>query len=263
MSSSRTKPTPQATLEQWRERALAVPGEVLSASVPLPVLLDEAEIAAGFFRRRWKAVGDLPGLESAANAGFTAEAGADLLALRSAVVEADAAYRRVPSRPASPAARGRQVVRAIAATLAWYFDGDDAGPGRAQMEVLRRAHGEVGRSAGALAVELEAWAALAERYRAALEGLGGFEARQIDEARAITGALRERSPASRGVPLAKREALALRNKLVALLRDRLATLRAAARFVFRDHPAIAREATSEHERARRRAGRGAKKEPPP
>jgi len=253
---------PTAALEQWRGRALAVPGEVLSASVPLPVLLHEAAIAAGFFRRRWKAAGDVPGLESAATEAFTADAGSDVLALRSAVDQADSAYRQLPSRPPSPAARGRQVLRAITATLVWHFEGLDDGHGRAQMAALRRAHATIGRSARALALSLEDWAALAARHRAALDGLGGFEARQIDEARAIAGDLRQRSPASRGVPKEKREALSLRNKLVALLRDRLATLRAAARFVFRDHPAIAREVTSAHERERRRTGRGAKKEPP-
>lgn len=48
-----------------------------------------------------------------------------------------------------------------------------------------------------------------------------------------------------------REALVLRNKVIGLLSARISTVRAAARFVFRDRPEIVREATSTYERRRR------------
>ncbi|XYH95849.1 hypothetical protein ACMHYB_49995 [Sorangium sp. So ce1128] len=57
-----------------------------------------------------------------------------------------------------------------------------------------------------------------------------------------------------------REALVLRNKVIGLLSVRLSTVRAAARFVFRDRPDIVREATSAYERRRRaESARRAKK----
>jgi hypothetical protein len=264
MGSSRTAPAHSRTstsaprpgaLDAWRERALNVPGEILSSSVPLGVLLDEAAIAAAFFARRWKSTPAHAGLASAANASFTAATGRELGELREAVDEADAAYRAIPSRPSGAAAEGRRLVRAIVATLAWHLDGGDDVKARAQLDALRAAHAKVGRSALALARSLDDAAGLADAHRAAIAGLGGFDLRQIDAARSLAAALRERARAPREQPAEKREALALRNKLVALLRDRLATVRAAARFVFRDHPEIIREITSAHERARRTSGR--------
>jgi hypothetical protein len=264
MASSRTAParsrtasraTKPSALDAWRERALAVPGEVLSASVPLGVLLDEAAIAAAFFRRRWRSTADHAGLESAANASFTAAAGRELVELGRAVDEADAAYRATPARPPGPAARGRHLLREMLATLTWHLDDGDDAPARKQLADLRAARTKIGRSAPALATALEATARLAEPHRAALTGLGGFDSRQIDEAKRLAAALRARARAPRAQPEERREALALRNKLVALLRDRLATVRAAARFVFRDRPEIIREITSAHERARRTRSR--------
>jgi hypothetical protein len=232
-----------------------VPGEVLSASVPLGTLIDEAAIAAAFIRRRWKATAEHAGLESAANESFTASTGRELAELGIAVDEADAAYRAIPARAPSVAAEARRVLREIMATLAWHLDGGDQVRGRAALDSLRAAQAKIGRSASALATALDASAGLAAIHRAALTGLGGFDPRQIDAARVLARTLRERARAPRERPPAKREALALRNKLVALLRLRLATTRAAARFVFRDQPAIVREVTSAHERARRKLGR--------
>jgi hypothetical protein len=235
-----------------------VPGEVLSSSVPLHVLLNEAGLAAAFFRRHWKATADHAGLESAANESLTAATGRELLSLRSAVDQADVAHRLLPARPPSPAAEGRRVFREIMATLAWHFDAGDDARGRAQLDAVRTAHAKIGRSALALAQILEDTARFAEVHRAAIAGVGGFDPRRLDEAMALARTLRERSRAPRAPPEAKREALGLRNKLVALLRDRIATVRAAARFVFRDHPAIIREVTSAHERKRRKRGRAKK-----
>lgn len=265
MASSRTVPIHSSTssrsgerataLSTWRARALAVPGEVLSSSVPLDVLLDEAAIAATFFRRRWSTTAAHAGLESAANESLTAQTGRELTELRSAVIEAEEAHRRAPTRAPSPAAEGRRVLSEIVATLAWHLDGGDDVGGRAALDALRTAHAKVGRKAAALATALDDAARLAESYREAMTGLGGFDPRHIDAARILARALRERARAPREQPLEKREALALRNKLVALLRDRLATVRAAARFVFRDRPEIIREVTSAHERTRRTSGR--------
>ena len=252
-AGSRAAPAPTA-LERWRERALAVPGEVLSASVPLPVLLSEAGIVARFFEARWEATVELPGLASAANESLTAATGREVESLRDAVVEAGLDLLLLPEPPPSPAAAARGALRAILATLAWHLDnGDDEG-GRARLDALRAAQAKIGRKSLALAAALEDLAQFAAGYRAAIAGVGGFDPRQIDEALVLAHALRERALAPRRSPQA-REALGLRNKLVALLRDRIATVRAAARFVFREHPAIIREVTSAHERKRRKRTR--------
>jgi hypothetical protein len=233
---------------------------VLSSSVPLPVLLVEAGNAERFVEARWEATAEHPGLASAVNESFTAATGQEVGSLRDAVMEADLDYVlfAAQARAPSPAAEARRVLRAILATLAWHLDSGDDESGRAQLDALRAAHARVGRSAFALATALEDSARLAEGYRDAIAGVGGFDPQQIDEAMDFARALRERSRAPRRPPQPELEALGLRNKLVALLRDRLATVRAAARFVFRDHPAIIREVTSAHERKRRKRGRAKK-----
>jgi hypothetical protein len=97
-----------------------------------------------------------------------------------------------------------------------------------------------------------------------MDGLGGFEAAFIDEARDVAIALRER-PATPAVQSEDaKAALVLRNKVLTLLWDRMSAVRSAARFVFRGQPEIIREATSTYERRRRAAARrsGAKKPAP-
>ncbi|WP_437722481.1 hypothetical protein [Sorangium sp. So ce861] len=65
---------------------------------------------------------------------------------------------------------------------------------------------------------------------------------------------------SAGLGEKARDALLLRNKVIGLLNARISTVRAAARFVFRDRPDIVRESTSAYERRRRaEAKRRAKK----
>ena len=237
-----------------------MPGEVLSSSVPLPVLLVEAGSAARFFEARWEATDEHPGLASAVNESFTAATGQEVESLRDAVVEAnrDHMLLAAEAQAPSPAPEARRVLRAILATLAWHLDGGDDESGRAQLDALRAAHAGVGQKALALATALEDSARFAEGHREALAGVGGFDPRQLDQAMVLARALRERASAPRRPPRATREALGLCNKLVALLRDRVATVRAAARFVFRDHPEIIREVTSAHERKRRKRGRAKK-----
>jgi hypothetical protein len=91
-----------------------------------------------------------------------------------------------------------------------------------------------------------------------MDGLGGFDAAHIDEARTVAAELRARPSAAATGSDASRAALALRNKLVVLLMGRMSAVRAAARFVFRGQPEIVREVTSDYERRRRAAGRRAK-----
>ncbi len=163
---------------------------MLSASVPLPVLLAEAGIVARFFEARWEATAEHPGLASAANESLTAATGQELLSLLDAVNEANVDLRLLPDSPPSPAVEARGALRAILATLAWHLDnGDDEG-GRAQLDALRAAQAKIGRRSLALAAALEDLARFAEGYRAALAGVGGFDPRQIDEARVFARALR-------------------------------------------------------------------------
>lgn len=102
-----------------------------------------------------------------------------------------------------------------------------------------------------LAAALDDYAGFAELHRSRMDGLGGFDVALIDEARERARELRERS-AQRivGEPSAQREALDLRNRMATLLYERMQTVRAAARFVFRHNPETVRRVTSAYQRQR-------------
>jgi hypothetical protein len=75
--------------------------------------------------------------------------------------------------------------------LRWYFDDGKVSQGDAQLEALAKAH-DSAFSHDALAAALFDYAALAERHREAITGLGGFDGSIIDNAPKIALALRER-----------------------------------------------------------------------
>jgi len=76
----------------------------------------------------------------------------------------------------------------------------------------------------------------------------------IAEGETLARQLRER-PTTPTSPENTRRALDIRNRVATLLVDKMALVRAAARFVFRNQPEISRLATSSFERRRRRAQR--------
>jgi hypothetical protein len=144
----------------------------------------------------------------------------------------------------------------IRSTLEWYFDDGKEDESDAQLAALIRTHASP-TSHDAMAAALFDFAELADRHRAALSGLGGFNIAIVDEARAMALALRERSAGSTGLDVTRNEADAyvLRNRIGTLLSERMARTRAGAKFVFRKHPELVREVTSEYERRARSARR--------
>ena len=113
-----------------------------------------------------------------------------------------------------------------------------------------------------MALALEGYAELAGQHQDGLGQLAGFDVNLIEEARALAAALREQSAIAltRATPDAQRQALALRNRLLTLLADRVKRVRRAASYVFRSHPEITRKFTSVYERRQRSARRRAKQD---
>lgn len=144
----------------------------------------------------------------------------------------------------------------LTASLEWLFDDGVEDENDRALANLKAEHDRTPESLDALAAELFDYATLAEAHRAQLTGLGGFEPSLIDEAKQLAAALRERGAPSAGAS-AESDALMLRHQLATLLLDKMSLVRAAARFVFRRHPEVARQATSGYERRRRAANRRA------
>ncbi|MBI5479061.1 MAG: hypothetical protein HY906_09405 [Deltaproteobacteria bacterium] len=252
------------TRKWWDEAAWALPSDEFKATVPLYVLQGEAVDVAAFAAKYWDPKNAKsgkvlrPGLASAGK-NLPKKTVEEIRELQRAAEDAHSEYLLLvdPQAPADLLPRGRFVLGELTASLEWLFDDGVEDAKDAQLARVTTAHEGDPDTADALAGELVDYAALARPHRKELQGLGGFDAALIDEAPKLAAQLRDRPPAPVPPSAEERRALAYRNRLLTLLQARGGRGRAAARFVFRNHPAIIREATSAYERRRRAAARRA------
>jgi hypothetical protein len=252
------------TQQQWEAAAWALPESVEKLPIPFHVLAGEALDVTRFCQRNWEPALDrngqvtTPGLKSAVGNGtFNDNIARELLELHDVLQAAQTSYLLLASGPASaPMDRAHYLLGELRGVLEWFFDDGREDAADAQLERLVEEH-DGALSQDAVAAALFDFAALAERHRASIAGLGGFEAALIDEATTVARELRERSAGPAAIePLpAQRQALELRNRLGSLLYERMQRVRAAARFVFRRHAALVREVTSQYARRQRAAHR--------
>lgn len=219
-------------------------------SLPLQRLVLEARQLADFVERYWeprRARGRLPGLGAAAEAaGIKREVARDLRDLAGAVQSTDSELKATRVRVERlPLAAARAALRELRAPLRFLL----GAPERSGLARIEQA--SHGRSAYALALALEAHAALAEKHADALARLGDFAADLPERARRLALSLRE---PRRDVVAdeARRAKLRSRDALMTLLMERMRAVRGAARYVFRDHPRVLEQATSDYERKRKR-----------
>jgi hypothetical protein len=254
-------------LDTWRSEAAKVrEGAPVPLTTPLFVLAGEAVDVARFHAKYWKpqaetGTGKAPrrGLSSGMKGGHLGpKTGEEILSLREAVSQAQAQYFLTFDQQGNPMDRGYFLLGEITATLEYLLDDGVEDEKDAQLDKIDAAHAGDPESFDALAGALDDYAAFAEGHRKEMDGLGGFDAAHLDEARKVAKELRARPAVGATVSEKSRAALALRNKLMVLLVTRMSAVRAAARFVFRGQPEIVREVTSEYERRRRAAGRRAK-----
>ncbi len=219
------------------------------ASLPLRRLVLEAAGLAELVEVHWepRRAGRalLPGLAAAAAAvGLTREVSRDLRDLASAVQSADAELGATKARRQPfPLAEARRLLGELRAPLRFLL-----GSRAATRRAFAALEGPKGwRSAYAMASALETHAAFAEKHATELARLGDFSADLPERARRLAQALR--------LPRrdeARPEKLLVRDALATLLMDRMRAVRATVRFVFREHPALVRKATSDYERKRKR-----------
>lgn len=255
-------------LEKWKPMAWALEDVLDKLPVPFYVLAGEGLDVARFAQRYWEPSTDTqsgvvrPGLSSAVGAGqFSEGIAKEILELGNALQSAQSLYRLSVNAPdAAPVERAQYVMTEMRDVLQWYFDDGEENQNDAQLEQISQAHDSAA-SHDAIAAALFDYATLAEQHRDAIDGLGGFDAKVIDEARKIAQALRERSagPATIEPPPGQRQALELRNRIATLLYDRMQRVRSAARFVFRRQPDLVRKVTSAYARQQRAAYRRRKR----
>ncbi|MFO0605632.1 MAG: hypothetical protein U0324_20790 [Polyangiales bacterium] len=268
----------------WMGAARALPEASVGFTGPLAVLLGEAVDVARFAAQRWHPTLDahtkvavVPGLSSAVRADQPAAAfaatptlhagtGREILELHELTQRAQTTYLLSAASKSSDSPRVRAASRLVdlREAVASYLDDGVETDDDVRLERVRAAHAEDPETADALAGELVDYAALAEALLPGIQGYGDFDAAWIADARALAAALRARPDA----PVTDETAAALaaldaRNRLATLLAARMRLVRAKARFVFRAHPSLLREATSAYARRQRAAHRRQAKQPAP
>ena len=248
-------------------------------TTPLHVLLGEAVDVARFCELHWEpqfapVTGALlrPGLGTARGpAQLDKTIAEEILVLQQLVQQAQTAYV-LATTPAddTTVARARFVLDEIAAALEWLFGNADDDEHAAQLAAIEKAHKDDPDSDDAMASELADYVGLAFEVKDTLAKIGVFDIALVEEARVLVASLRERS-ATRMRGATSKSALLIehRNRLAAVLSQRMARVRGAARYVYRHHPDIVKQVTSAYQRRRRAAARrraseaGERDEPPP
>jgi hypothetical protein len=253
-----------AALAKWAP--LAAAADEARPNQPIHVVLGEAIDVAAMLTHYWEPKTEtkgnlIPGFSGVAATGnVTLELGTEIRELQLAVAAAHSEYLvLVQTSATAPLDRADFIVAEIRSTLEFVFDDGKQDDADVQLENLRVAFADSS-SQDAMALALEGYAALAGKYRDALAKLQGFDIALVDEARPLAAALREQSAAAltRASADIQREALALRNRLLTLLTDRVKRVRRAATYVFRNQPDIVRKLNSAYERKQRFARRRAK-----
>jgi hypothetical protein len=230
---------------------------------PLDTLLGEATVVGLLYQAYWepKTQSDgsrLPGFADWSQGPLLhAHSGYELLELVTAVAKAEADYARAQETPpGSPMVRAQEVLQQLKGALEYLFDDAAYTDEDKTLENLRIAHRRP-RSQKMMASALQGYWKVAVEHRAALGKLPGFDLALIPEALTLSErvVLRrwdlERTKESSGAS----DAMARRNQLLAVLRERVGQIRRVARLAFRAHPEVARRFSSDYQRARRRAAK--------
>jgi hypothetical protein len=244
---------PGTALERWRPALRDV--EPSAARAPIGVLVGEAIELSCFIASRWEPEGtgddEVPGMRSAAEAGSLAPTVvADLRDLALALAEAHAELQLTEiTIPEAPVERGKAMLAELRQSLAFLFDDGVIDDRDGSLTRLTESHTDTS-THDALALSLEGFAFFAHEHRKQLAKLPGFDPAIVDDALEVGMRLRKQSAivmtlkSKSGRP----DALHTRNRLVTLLRDRVAAARRAARFVYRRHPDIAAHTSSSYTR---------------
>lgn len=263
-------PLDDSARERWRTAALALGPDEVTFGPSVRVLLAEAPLAARFVARYWEPAVDpltkavrTPGLKGSSRHLSLAIVD-EITTLCGLTEEAHGRWILTSGGAGDdPVARGRFVLGEMRATLQFVADEGGHGDLPAQIARVQETHAKDGDSREDLASSLHDWSVLAEAYAEVLDGIGGFERALIPEAQRLSAALRALPGAQQEASGDAREKIDLRNRYAALLQARVATVRGVARFVFRHHPKVAREAASAWERNRRAAALRKKKNEKP
>lgn len=234
-----------------------------SMNMPLHVLLGEAIDVARFTQHYWRAQTEpkskiilRPGLELAGDSRLSESIADEILALHDLVQAAQTAHVLAIAPPEKTVERAEHVLDELAAALEWLCEDEVDSERRSTLTAITDLHRDAPDNEDALATELADYLGLAVKLEAELLEIGAFDPKLIDEAKRLVLALRDRSALRvRGRTTEASAFLQQRNQFAALLMQKVNRVRAAARYVFRNHDDIVKQVTSAYQRRRRAAAR--------
>lgn len=243
---------------RWAEQTASL--EELRPRIPLDIFLAEALSVARVVEDCWdtKVVAGRKrlGLDSVAASGsISRETATEIRELQVAVSEAKADYDTlVQYSNSAPVDEGDAMLGEFTDGLSYLLEDGKHERGAMQLAQLRDIHGDAS-SQLAMAMALEGYAELAQEYRDELAQLARFPMEIIDEALRVAHDLRVRSSERATGEIFERQhaAIALRNRLVRALSDRVSEARRAIRYVFKGNDKILKRAASQYKRAARRS----------
>ncbi|HEU4411344.1 MAG TPA: hypothetical protein VFS43_39195 [Polyangiaceae bacterium] len=245
------------TLAYWLEQSASLPADY-PIKVPYNVALVEAAQAAKFVDEHWEGDGDVPGLKRY-EARLPRATSGEIRALIVAVQwQQTKTLLLVDPGAIEIGTEAAELLDELESTVAFVLDDGVDEPADVQLAQIKQYHGQDGQSSGVMAQALRDYSALAESLKGRiLEADKGFDVTLIDRGRAMADKL-ALAPAAVASPTDQARERAARNRLLALLTQKVSLVRLVAGHAFRKHPEIARKVTSAYERRRRTAARKAK-----
>ena len=227
--------------------------------VPYDIALREAGQAAGFVGTYWEPSAARPGLKRV-KARLPKSTGDDIVSLVYATQEAQTRLLLIVDPVVVDLGdRARFVIDELESALEFLLDDGVEEEADQQLAAVQEFHAQAGQRSSALSQALRDYAKLADSLKSRLEEVDeDFDVSLIAEAKQLSETLAAAPAQPPEAPTQAKEALGIRNGMLALLMGKVAQVRKAAAHVFRAHPDILREVTSTYERRRRAAARRAK-----
>lgn len=235
----------------WSAECAALTSDEFRLTIPVSPMLAEAQQLAQFVRAHHKIdkKKDLPGLGDAKLPLSIADEIDSLVAATSSA-QSDYTMSVDPKADGSKMQRARYIIDEIQGVMTYFLDDGVEDDDDVRLANVAAAHKDDAPTSANYALALDEWSALAAMHEKEIDGLGGFDASLIKEAKKLATELRSGGPVSPPSPVSTAN-LQKRNRLLQLLDARVRRVRSAARFVFRAHPEVAREVSSAYERKRR------------
>lgn len=232
-------------LEEWVRGQTSE--KVKRGTVPLKILVEDADRVVDFARRHWEPTLALPGLKTA-GLGLTEESISRIDFLKAALLDTDekhAAQLQIDLDKRKHLERAQRLLFDFTVFLDWYA----AATGEDEMsDETARMQDEYSQSQTDLPDELAhmlyEYASLTKEILEDVEEIGGLSMQSVTEAYELIPRLVDISNSPAPVSEETRRLADLRNQLAVLLEQEIERVRKATRFIFRAHPEIVKKVSS-------------------